>query len=134
MIAVSGSDTEHGRYRAAGLRLVDTRTWSMRTIDGDAMSVQLAGDTLLTTGWSLDEATKRAIGIGVVAYGIEGEKHYHLFDGHDAWVALVLDGRAYVDVAGEPLRILDLSTGRVVGTREQPLPTLLFGTGAGWWD
>lgn len=133
LIAVSGSDTEQGRYRPAGLHLVDTRTWSVRTIDRGATGFEVAGDTLLATGWSVDEATKRTVGIGVAAYGMDGEKRFQLLDGQHAWVALVHDGRAYVDVGGEPLRIVDLSTGRVVGTREQPLPALLLGTGSGWW-
>lgn len=134
LIAVSGSDTEQSRYRAAGLILVNTSTWSVRTIDRGAMGFEVGGDTLLATGWSVDEATKRTVGIGVAAYGMDGEKRFQLLDGQHAWVALVHDGRAYVDAGGvEPLRIVDLSTGRVVGTREQPLPALLLGTGSGWW-
>jgi len=133
LIAVAGSDTEQGRYRAAGLLLVDTRTWSVRAVDRGAMGFEVAGDALLATGWSVDEATKRTVGIGVAAYGMDGEKRFQLLDGQHAWVALVHNGRAYVGIGGEPLRIVDLSSGLVVGTREQPLPALLLGTGSGWW-
>jgi hypothetical protein len=133
LIGVSGSDTEQGRFRPVGLQLVDTRTWSVRTIDDGATGFDVAGDSLLATGWSVDEATKRTVGIGLAAYGMDGEKRFHLLAGQHAWVALVHDGRAYVGIGAEPLRIVDLSTGLVVGTREQPLPALLLGTGSGWW-
>lgn len=137
LVAVSGTDTEDGRYRAAGLLVIDTRTWSVRTIDRGAMSFEVAGDALLATGGSWDAASQRNVGIGVAAYGHDGEKRLHLFDGERAWVALVYDGRAYVGLTGsgqEPLRVVELATGRVLGTRQQPLPWLLVGVASGWWE
>jgi hypothetical protein len=135
-IAVSGTDTQQGRYQPAGLLLVDTRTWSARTIDSGATSFRLADDALLATGGSWDEATNRPTGIGLAAYGVDGDKRFQVLDGEHAWIGLVYGGRAYVGIAGEaePLRIVDLATGQVVGTRVDPLPWLLLGAGAGWWD
>jgi hypothetical protein len=134
LLAVSGSDTEQRRYQPAGLRMIDTRGWSFRTVDRGAMLFQVDADALLATGGWWDPATKRTTGIGVAVYGFDGAKRFQLFDGQHAWVALALDGHAYVGVGQEPLRIVDLATGSVVGTRQQPLPSLLLGVGSGWWN
>jgi hypothetical protein len=66
------------------------------------------------------------------------EQRFHLFDGGVAWVQQVWNGRAYVGVVRpggtqEPLRVIDLATGRVVGERRQPLPWLLLGAASSWW-
>ena len=122
LLAVSGADTEQGTTRAAGLQVVDTQRWNVRTIDRAASHVVVAGDLLLTTGTA------------VTAYSFDGERRFRLFDGGNAWVALVHSGRAYVGVSGDrPLRIVDLSSGRVIGERDTPLPWLVRGAAAGWW-
>jgi hypothetical protein len=130
VLAVSGSDTEEGRYRAAGLRLVDTEEWRVRTLDPGASGFRIAADALVATGGSWDEAANRSRGIGVSAYDLEGAKRFQLLEGAQVWIAAVYDGRAYVGVAGEsgPLRVVDLSTGQVVGTRDDELPGLLLGS------
>ena len=134
LLAVSGTDTEQGRMQPAGLLVVDTRGWSVHTIDRGATSFEVAGDVLLAMGGSSDAATERTTGIGLAAYGFDGEKQFQLFDGQQAWLAQVYGGRAYVGIVGqEALRIVDLATGNVVATRQQPLPWLLLGRGAGWW-
>lgn len=119
LLAASGTDGE----RPAGLLLVDTRSWTMRTVDPDATSFVLAGDLLLATGAD-----------GLSAYGRDGVRRFRLFDGEQAWVARVHAGRAYVGTRQQLVRIVDLSTGRVVGDRTDPLPQLLVGAGAGWWE
>jgi hypothetical protein len=121
VIAVTGSDDE----RPAGLLLVDTSTWSVRTLDGGAWSFTVAGDAVLATGPS----------IGIRAYGFDGRRRFHLFDGRQVWVAQVYGDRAFVGISGrdEPLRIVDVVAGRVVGTREAPLPWLVQGRTSGWW-
>jgi hypothetical protein len=49
-------------------------------------------------------------------------------------LAQLYGGRAYVGISGQQsLRIVDLATGSVLATRQQPLPWLLLGDGAGWW-
>jgi len=136
LLAVSGTDTEQGETQPAGLLVADTRGWSVRTIDRSAMSFEAVGDVLLAIGGSWDASTERTTGIGLVAYGVDGTERYQLFDGQQAWFALVYGGRAYVGISGqgaEPLRIVDLATGQVVGTRQTALPWLLLGPGSGWW-
>jgi hypothetical protein len=118
LLAASGTDGE----RPAGLLLVDTRSWTVRTLDPDATSFVLAGDLLLATGAD-----------GLSAYGRDGARRFRLFDGSQTWVDRVHAGRAYVGTREQLLRIVDLSTGKVVGKRTDPLPELLVGAGGSWW-
>jgi hypothetical protein len=135
LLAVSGSDTEQGRMQPAGVLLVDTGDWSVRSIDGGATDVEFAGDVLLAAGGTWEPATERWTGIGLAGYSLDGERQFQLFDGQLAWLTQVYRGRAYVGISGEQtLRIVELATARVLGMREQPLPWLLLGNGAGWWN
>lgn len=123
-LAVSGADSDESAARPAGLLLVDTRTWSVRTIEPRAFGFRVADNLLLWTG------------DGLAAYGLDGEQRFHLFDGSVTWVAQVHGGRAYVGISGQDgvLRIVDLADGRVVGERRAPLPWLVQGIASGWWE
>jgi hypothetical protein len=135
LLAVSGTDIEQGTMQPAGLLVVDTRDWSVRSINRGATGFHVAGDVLLAAGGSWDAATERTTGIGLAAYGFDGRKQFQLFDGQLAWVAQLYGGRAYVGISGqETLRVVELATGSVLTTRQQPLPWLLLGEGAGWWN
>jgi hypothetical protein len=129
LIAVTGADVDRRQSKPAGLQLVDTRTWHARTIDADASAVVLGDDVLLATGGTR----------GVTAYGLDGRRRFRLFDGEQAWVDRVFDGRAYVGISGPRgpqggLRIVDLTAGRSVGQRPMPMPWLLVERSAGWWS
>jgi hypothetical protein len=137
VLAVSGSaeqtlgDETH--VLPFGLRLVDTRSWRTRTIDGEATGFVAAGDLLLATGWSTDSTR-----LGLAAYGLDSTPRFRLFEGEHAWVDQVYGGKAYVGIARTdgvqvPLRIVDLATGTFAGARGTPLPWLLLGRGGGWW-
>ncbi len=133
LLAVSGADTAQGQTQPAGLLLIDTGNGSVRTIDRDVTSFDLADDLLLATGERSESG--HAVGIGLRAYGFDGGKRFQVLDGQPAWLGLAYGGRAYVGVSGQdPLTILDLAAGDVVGERTQTLPTLLLGEGAGWWQ
>jgi hypothetical protein len=125
LLAVSGADTEQATTRPVGLLAVDTRSWSVQTIDLRAVDFVAAGNLLLVTG----ERT------GVTAYGFDGERRFHLLDDESVWLAQVYGGRAYVGISGKdvPLQIVDLTAGRVVGERRAPLPWLVKGVASGWW-
>ena len=117
------------RYTSATERLRGRRTrWSARTIDGGASAFAVGGDLLLATGGKT----------GLTAYGLDGQRRFRLFDGKQAWVDRVYDGRAYVGIAGETaperLRVVDLGSGRAVGERTLPLPWLLLDSSSGWWS
>jgi hypothetical protein len=129
LIAVTGAQVDRRESKPAGLRLVDTRTWRSRTIDAHASDVALGDDVLLATGGTT----------GVTAYKLDGRKRFRLFDGEQAWVDRVFDGRAYVGISGQRgpkggLRVVDLAAGRSVGERPMPMPWLLVERSGGWWS
>jgi hypothetical protein len=125
LLAVSGADTEQGKVRPAGLLLVDTSDWGSRKIDADTTSFTLAGDLMLARG----DRT------GIIAFELDGSERFGLFSGENAWATQVYGGRAYVGVAGQDhFQIVDLADGRVVGIRQESLPSLLQGVGSGWWE
>jgi hypothetical protein len=126
MLAVSGSDTEQARSEPLGLLVVDTRGWNVQNIEPRAVSFDTAGNLLLVTG----ERT------GVTAYGFDGERRFRLFADESVWLAQTYGGRAYFGSSGGsgPLQIVDLAAGRVVGQRKSPLPWLVQGVAAGWWE
>jgi hypothetical protein len=128
-LAVAGSDEEETRVRPAGLSLIDTHSWTVRTIDRAATDIHVTRDLLLATG----AAT------GLAAYGFDGTERFRIQEGRAAWIEQVFDGRAYVggmrlDGRPAPLRVVDLATGRTVARRAAPLPFLLLDTASGPWD
>ena len=129
LLAISGADQDQARSRPAGVDLVDTRSWRLKTIDPSATELTVGGGFLLATGGSTS---------GLSAYGVDGRRRFRLFDGRRAWVDQIYGGRAYVgifraDGRPEPLRVVDLSAGRAIGERAAPLPRLLLEGASGWW-
>lgn len=148
ILAVSGTEEESSvdaqgnrqmRSRPAGLLLVDTRDWSVRTIDRGATSFLVAGELLVATGSSWDSQKGKQGAIGLSGYAFDGSKRFQLFEGDDAWIAQVYEGVAHVGISRpdgrqEPLKVVDLAAGRVIGERTLPLPWLVVGAASGWWD
>lgn len=123
LLAVTGSELEANRTRAAGLELVDTRTWSSRVVELGATSAWAAGDSLLVSGTTWDSATKKTSSIGLVLLDRSGNVRLRLFQGLPAGVATIVGQRAYVAVLGAPTAVaIDIATGQVVGHAAWPLP------------
>jgi hypothetical protein len=135
-LAVSGSDSEAPRIRPAGLALVDTRTWHVRSVDRAASDFVVAGNLLLATGSSWGASVSGpATSIGLVGYGLDGNRRFALFEGSVVGVIEVAGGRAFVYVTGqEPLQVVDLARGQSIGSRRGPLPRLLDADASSWWD
>jgi hypothetical protein len=136
LIAVGGTDESASmgsdnrlqmHVEPAGVKLVDTHDWSVRTIDGRASSFVRAGSDLLVTGATYDSSWAAPRAIGVVDYGSDGSQRFTVLRNQDAWVALVAGGRAFVEVANDLSRVVDLKTGKIVGQRLAPIPWLLVG-------
>jgi hypothetical protein len=138
LVAVTGSDAHSYKdssgklqmsYRAAGLRLLDTRDWSLRTLEAGADSFTRAGAELLATGSSWDSSSNERPGIGLVDYGPDGGQRFRLFKGEPVYMGLVYRGRAYVGVGegSDMMQVVELGTGRIIGKRSGPLPWLLEG-------
>jgi hypothetical protein len=108
-----------------GLRLVDTRTWTIRTIDPEAQTFDIAGGLLLARRWY---AEKGRTPMGVAAYDITGRPRWRRFSGSNATVWAPGGRQVYVDVGDHGKRrthVVALSTGRTVRTLPHRRLTLL---------
>ncbi len=119
-LAVSGEDlpasaTPSRAYPIAhGLRLVDTRTWTSRTIDPEAQTFDVAGRLLLARRWYAEQGRPP---MGVAAYDFTGKPRWRRFAGSNALVWAPGGRRVYVDVGDHGERrthVVDLSSGRTV--------------------
>jgi hypothetical protein len=126
LLAVSGGDYsmsgESPRYDPIGLRLIDTRTWTVRDFGGGTDSILPAGDRLLATAdvWSSELKLPRPPGLRV--YGRDGRERLHLYDGERPWVMYADAVRALIRVDGR-VDVVDLATGRVLEHRKSaPVP------------
>jgi hypothetical protein len=120
LIASFGSDVtyEDRRFSSVpvGLRLIDTRDWTVRTVEERVSQALLAGDVLLASG--ADE-------IGLVAYNLNGSKRYQLFRGRSVAPIESYGGKAWIEVGRRVSQVVDVRTGRVLGPGRGPRPTLL---------
>jgi hypothetical protein len=64
-----------------GLKLIDTRRWTIRTLDRSTSSVALAGRTLLAGGMTWDSGAGKLRGDGLRAYDLRGNLLYQLYRG-----------------------------------------------------
>jgi hypothetical protein len=104
-------------FEAAGIRLIDTRNWSIRTLAEEASDAVVAGDTVLAFGGTQGPAGLD--GIGLQGFGLDGGERFHLFE--DRFVAVVAAVGRYAYVAEQSetetrIEIVDIASGRVVRT------------------
>jgi hypothetical protein len=97
------------------------------------------GNVLLATGYSWDSSAQREGGHGLAGYALDGSKRFHLFADRRLTQLRTYRGRAYVGLYGtvrvgathirlddgSAFKTVDLASGRVIGTRIEPLPMLL---------
>lgn len=115
-IAFSGYDSgavwrPHQRPEAerwpAGLHVVDTRHWTLRTLDGQASTFVAAGGMLLT-------GDRR----GLTAYSPDGTERVRVLDGRRVEILASAGSLAYVRTRPEPaLQVVDVARGRVLSSR-----------------
>ena len=135
LIAVAGSVESasidrarkfHGTTRPWGLALVDTRDWSTRTLDRGADRFAVADGLLLVAGGTTRMDSGKSSGMGIVGYAADMSVRFALFAGRRAWVTAVTPAYAFVGLDSDnQLRVVELATGRVVGTRGGVLVTPL---------
>jgi hypothetical protein len=115
------------------------RSWTVRRIDDSISHVSRTGNLLLATGYSWDSSVQREGGHGLAGYALDGRKHFHVFEGRRLTQLRIYGGRAYVGLFetvrvgathirlddGSAFKIVDLASGRIIGTRTAPLPILL---------
>jgi hypothetical protein len=133
-VLVSGNNlhdsTDQLASDPAGLELIDTRNWTADVLAPDADSFTIANGALLVTGarW---HGNVNPTGMGLEAYGPDGTRLFALLPGLDVWVDHVASGRAYIAVYGSKReRVVDLRSGRVIGTTTAEAPGLLLGQGS----
>jgi hypothetical protein len=113
----SGAGVE-GEHRPAGLHVIDTRDWSMRTLDERASSFVAAAGLLLTSGRE---------GRGLTAYSPDGRERFHVLDDRRVEIVASAGSLAYVRTPPESaLHVIDLARGRVLGTSAPRRATLLL--------
>jgi hypothetical protein len=133
-VLVSGSNLDDSENQLAsdpaGLELIDTRSWTAHVLAADADSFTVANGVLLVTG-SRWRGNMNPTGMGLEAYGPDATGLFALFPGLDVWVDHVARGRAYIAVYGSKReRVVDLGSGRVIGTTTAEAPGLLLGRGS----
>jgi hypothetical protein len=109
-------DTQRRPPDPAGLRIVNVRDWTERVLDRGADSFAVTDGLLLATGARGDAGTPPT-GIGLKAYGTNGQPRLRLFAGRAVAVEVVLAGRAYISGNGwARYRVVELESRRVIGT------------------
>jgi hypothetical protein len=134
LIAVTGVDysvstNENGEpdvaAKAAGLSLIDTRTWAIRKIDDEASDFARFENTLLAFGVTDWGGSSTPPGFGLVGYDLGGKELFHALEGTGvSWVEAV-GGLAYVTL-NEKLRVVvEAATGHVFGRTRTKKPLSL---------
>src|SRR5205823_3700378 len=100
----------------AGLEVVDTRDWSVRTLDPEADSAVVADGILLADGSSWRSDANGSSGDGVAAYGADGTLRWRVDAGSPRWVAAAYGRLAVVGGESRPYELVDLATGKVLRT------------------
>jgi len=137
LVAVSGSNQTAVRKKGgtvysgnpAGVSVLDTRAWSVRTIDPEGNSATIGEGILLTTGgrWSSTGSSSR----GVAAYGPDGALRWVLGERSNHWIASVYGSLVVLGKQGNLYDVLDSQTGNVLRSDvATPFPTLLLGQGS----
>ena len=127
-VAVSGVDVSGRNASPAGVRLIDTRDWSVRTLSKHASAVAASGLTLLAFGggWTAD----RLHSIGLHGFDAFGRKRFHVFGArHISSIATA--GRYGYVTGGSSMRfeVVDLRFGRVTRVARTPATTVVIGPG-----
>jgi hypothetical protein len=125
LIAVAGSDysswkdaqgKEQFRDRAFGLRVIDTRAWTVRTLNADASRLETSSGLVFALGGSWDSSSTKRDAVGIVAYDAQARERYRLHPDENVWLNTHGPlGYIYLGDEGEHLEVVDLSTGAVLG-------------------
>ena len=110
----------------AGLKLVDTRDWSVRVLDSGATAMTVANGNLLAYSWLWDSTRKNPSGSGVTAYGPAGNQRFHLFGSRPFFSVQALGNRAFIRGTRSRYSVVDLNSGQVIRSIAGEPPELLL--------
>jgi hypothetical protein len=112
--------------RPAGLRVIDTHDWSVRTLDEEATAFDAAAGRLLTRGPG---------GRGLVGYSPDGRGRFHVLDDRHVEIAATSGSLAYVRTPPDrALQVVAVAGGRVVGRSAPGRARLLLESGPAGWE
>ena len=100
-----------------GVRMIDTRTWTISTLDSRPDSMHVAGSTVLAAGTRWFDGGRNARSTGLLGFDATGRRTFTRFRGQDVAVLGSRGGLGYVWV--RPTRtthVIDLADGRTVNT------------------
>ena len=106
--------------RPAGLQVIDTGDWRVRTLDRRAAGFRAAHGLLLTDGE------------GLTAYDRDGHEAFHVLEGRRVELVATAGSLAYVREGGVH-HVVDLAAGRVESTSRRQWPRLLLDPAPGPW-
>ena len=122
-IAVTGSTWPPVRGRRVpgpvpfGVRMIDTGTWTMATLDPRPDSMHVAGGTVLATGTRWFDAGRRTESTGLLAFDSAGRRAYTRFRGRQVGLLGSRGGLGYVWVRRtRTAHVIDLASGRTLNT------------------
>src|SRR5919204_354308 len=131
--ATIGKNSETYSATPLGLRIVDVRTWTQRTLDAGADGFAIGNGALLAFGVRSKFGTTTPTvvsGMGVAAYGTDGSRRFHLLPTVPVGSLEVNGSLAYgwlVDAANPwHLVVLDVAAGTVVRDLRLAHPTRLL--------
>jgi hypothetical protein len=110
-LAVTGSDSRPSGQTAAGLTLVDTRSWSVRTIDRRTSDAVLVAGRLLASSLLVDARGQATAGSGLTGYSLDGTRRFHRYGSQPITGVQPLGGRALVG-ARAAITLIDARSGR----------------------
>jgi hypothetical protein len=141
MLAVSGTDNsveagtsgpERFLQIPAGVRLIDTRSWTSRLLEPEASGFALGAGLVVAQGGRWDSDDERGFGPGLRAFDLDGEERWRLHAGEYRWMDTA-GSVGYVHIAGGMADVVDLAAGAVVSRVERdPFPQLLAGQSSSW--
>ena len=116
--------------RPSGLKLVDTRTWTVRALGPEGTGVRWQAGRLLAFGSTWDAEAQRERGTGLTVYGPGSQPPRHLLGDVAVFDAHLHGDLVYasVDNGGEQpgYVVVSLVEGRVLRASKDWLPTLLL--------
>jgi len=144
-IAVSGVDYSAARTASgaesmsaapAGLTLLDTRSWTRRTLDREASGLALGPGVVVAQGGRWETGRDRGFGPGLRAFDLEGRERWRLHPGEYLWMDPA-GPLGYAFVGDGVVEVVELGTGAVLRTLARALeheawPQLLAEQSSDW--
>jgi hypothetical protein len=141
MLAVSGTDysveaptsgAERFLQAPAGVRLIDTRSWTSRVLEPEASGFAVGAGLVVAQGGRWDSEEDRGYGPGLRAFGLDGRERWRLHAGEYRWMDTA-GSVGYVRIAGDNADVVDLASGAVVSrVAREPFAQLLAGQSSSW--